>query len=142
MANVTRDADAEAYSSFATSPLIKIVVGDAQIEFHVHKDVLVTETVFFQRILSNSTPGAETKEVKLPDVDPAIFKYFVNWVYTRAAKTKRNTYFDQGYDNIHPENIDGILETWRFAEDMGMPGWQHYLVRALGSRMPASCVGH
>lgn len=62
---------------------VKLLVGpeDGHKEFIVHKALLCASSQFFERAFSGSFVEGQTQEMKLPEENPQLFRYFVDWLY-------------------------------------------------------------
>jgi hypothetical protein len=66
--------------------IIKVLVGTGnQNTFSVHKDIICAKSKFFKTAFMNTNGNwreTEEKLMPLPDVDPELFRTYVNWLYT------------------------------------------------------------
>ena len=62
-------------------PTVKIFVGPERKDFIVFKEVLCTESTYFNFIFNNRSAEAETNTARLPDEDPNFFVLFLTWLY-------------------------------------------------------------
>ncbi len=75
------------------SPCAKVTVGKHPIQrtFYIHKPVLEAKAEFFRACLNGNFAESENDGViELPDDDPEVFGYVVNWLYGRPARGKAN----------------------------------------------------
>ncbi|KAJ9603694.1 hypothetical protein H2200_011880 [Cladophialophora chaetospira] len=78
--------------SFATSPLIKVFVGEKRKEYNIHKDVLIKGSPFFKACLSANMLEATTNEISLPEDQCCAFDLLVAWLYhEKTYKVANNT---------------------------------------------------
>lgn len=53
--------------------------------YYLPTTLLRQHSAYFKACLSGTYQESHTNEVKLDDVDPALFKHFVGWLYSKAA---------------------------------------------------------
>ncbi|SLM35343.1 BTB/POZ-like [Lasallia pustulata] len=66
--------------------IVHVTVGPSKIVFPVHRELLCAASTFFTAALNPRHGFLEsvTSTVHLPEARPAIFEYFVQWLYTRS----------------------------------------------------------
>ena len=67
------------------SPIIKILVGVAEASFHVHKTLLVNQSLYFNAALTGDWKEASSGLVRLSDVKVESFELFVSWIYNASV---------------------------------------------------------
>lgn len=73
--------DAGHYSMLC-SPIITVLVGQSQIKFHIHQELLCHHSLFFRHMLRSAQfPESQDNVVKLPEDDVASFSVFAEYVY-------------------------------------------------------------
>jgi hypothetical protein len=65
---------------------VAVLVG--QEVFHVHQNVLVSSSQFFQNAMKPVWRTEPLKPVDLSDVDPQIYKVYSQWLYTKQMTSK------------------------------------------------------
>lgn len=73
------------FDSFATSPVIQILVGlcEQQKEFSVHEKILCDRSKFFANALNGSWTESATKVIKLPEDSLDIFMIYLHLIYNQ-----------------------------------------------------------
>ncbi|KAJ5507469.1 hypothetical protein N7527_009612 [Penicillium freii] len=62
-------------------PIVTITVGPSKEHFYVHKSLICTSSLFFNRAMSGSWKGSEVQTLNLPEDDPNIFALYSHWLY-------------------------------------------------------------
>ncbi|KAH4180943.1 hypothetical protein HBI29_132800 [Parastagonospora nodorum] len=77
--------------NFEPSQMVTIRVGDSPEykDFIAHESFLTSRSEFFRRAMNGSWTEAESRVVKLPEDEPAIFAIYLNLVYTGQLVTMR-----------------------------------------------------
>ncbi|KIW10938.1 hypothetical protein PV08_10237 [Exophiala spinifera] len=120
-------SDESDFESFATSPIVTILVGSRKFEFFAHKDKLVEKSPFFQKCLGAGMQEAQTDCVILPEDNPKAFGHFIDWIYRRGAPKI-----------VDEQDIKDLLRTWVMADKFCMPRLQNKIMNALA----LWCRGH
>ncbi|KAJ4384409.1 hypothetical protein N0V86_000008 [Didymella sp. IMI 355093] len=61
---------------------VNVSHGDNLNSFHIYADLLTSRSEFFKKALSRAWKEAEERKVDLPEVDTAVFKLYLNHIYT------------------------------------------------------------
>ena len=61
-------------------------MGPDETRFDLHRGVLCASSDFFKAVITSSFREREQNEIKLPEQDVKIFKFFVHWLYTRSLR--------------------------------------------------------
>lgn len=100
---------------------VTIIINEEQPDltatYHVPEEFLVEKSQFFQAACRNEWKEAKSRLVKLPDVDPAIFNYYLLWVY-RGRLPVRNewdVYCDGWEDDAIAVQSD-LVKLWILAD--------------------------
>jgi hypothetical protein len=72
-------------ATFAT-----VLVGPDEDRFVVHEEVLIHHSQFFRAALTGGFKEAKEKTVRLRDVNPHIFEFFVHWLYYQQFPCQEN----------------------------------------------------
>ncbi|KAL1642390.1 hypothetical protein SLS58_005464 [Diplodia intermedia] len=75
-----------------TSPMATIEVGtdEDKVVFHVHKEILTSNSPFFNNALNGGFMEARLGLVPLPDDDPDIVYRMINWLYTHEVDDRND----------------------------------------------------
>lgn len=87
-----------------------IFIGPESKKFVIHKDVLCSNSEYFKAALSGRFKEAETKEMGFPDVQPAIFRTVVHWVYTGITE------FEDGSLEVDLSNFQAAYQVYFWAD--------------------------
>ena len=71
---------------FLYDSLVTVVVGSEETRFDLHKGLLCASSDFFKSAITGDFKERDQNEVKLPEQDVKIFKFFVHWLYTRRLR--------------------------------------------------------
>ncbi|KAF2823786.1 hypothetical protein CC86DRAFT_384336 [Ophiobolus disseminans] len=66
------------------SDIVIVRVGDASVDFSVHKDILFSVSRFFHRAWDRSFLGVKERIITLRDVSEATFRIFLTWCYSQC----------------------------------------------------------
>jgi BTB/POZ domain len=77
-------------TSFATSEIITVYVGQERTAYKLHKDLLISKSPYFRASLSSCFPEGRTFEVHLAEDVPAAFDIFVQWLYSGSVSPIKN----------------------------------------------------
>lgn len=61
---------------------ISVLVGDKKQLFTVYKDVICASSKFFKAACSERWIEGKEKKISLPEVEPALFRSYVAWLYS------------------------------------------------------------
>ena len=67
-----------------SSDIVIVRVGDASVDFSVHKDILFSVSRFFHRAWDRSFLGVKERIITLRDVSEATFRIFLTWCYAQC----------------------------------------------------------
>jgi hypothetical protein len=70
--------------SYGRETIIAVLVGPDEHEFAIHKDVVCAKSGFFCAACSTAWTEGREKVVRLPEVEPEVFRVYVDWAYTDA----------------------------------------------------------
>ena len=73
-------------SRFLYDSLVTILVGPQEIRFDLHRGLLCASSDFFKAAITGDFKEHDHNEIKLPEQDVKIFKFFVHWLYTRRLR--------------------------------------------------------
>jgi hypothetical protein len=91
-------------------PLIKVVPGDSQEEFQIHKNIITAKSAFFRSALSGRWTNSESRTVILEYLNPRYFDMYLNTVYTRQVE-----FLDPLH---HQTTYQDMAEAYVIAEEM------------------------
>lgn len=99
-----------------------ILVGPEKEKFVVHRALLCSKSVYFNKALFGPFKESETGIVKLEDVSSVLFRIFVTWIYEdkvryTAAKYSYSVEKDLEYDSDEYEDDDSEDEEQGLDED-------------------------
>lgn len=110
-----------------SSPIVDLVVGEEKKVYHVHKEVLCSDSSFFATALKDDT-WKEGQEgiITLREEQPAIMSLIVQWLYTRSL----------AYDESSPDAPDllTLCELYGAADRLRIPGLPNAAVDAFRKR--------
>lgn len=121
--------------SVYASPQVKILVGQDETPFSIHKDLLCHYSSYFRAALNGGFEEAAKNEIKLLDEDPQIFNVFLEWLYTGNLYEPRTTIDPNGKADEERTDVALtcilILKLWVFGDKRGAPKLQNDAVDAL-----------
>ncbi|KAK5679873.1 hypothetical protein LTS10_007821 [Elasticomyces elasticus] len=94
------------------SQSLRVFVGEANTEFIVHKDFITLRSTFFKAAAKNQWNTGTTKDIKLPEDDPAVFSGYLQCLYTSEFMV----------DNDALDNYDDIMHVfsiYQLADKLG-----------------------
>ena len=93
------------------SSIIELVVGQKPKRYQIHENILCADSPYFQRcVLSAEIEESTSKNIKLPDVDSAMFEEIVGWMYDKTLNT---------YAKIaEAENLPGFIRFYTRADKL------------------------
>jgi hypothetical protein len=68
--------------SYDYKTLISVLVGPKEAVFNVHESFICAKSKFFKAACRKEWTEGTEKLVRLPEVEPELFKSYLNWVYT------------------------------------------------------------
>ena len=112
------------------SGLVVITVGPAKKAFKVHQDVL-TKIKYFRSCLESIFSEARSKQIDLPEDDPAIFAKLLEYIYfetipyrldtaTRKFNADATEEERQHFDRKRREAFMGMIKMYILAEKLGI----------------------
>ena len=69
-------------SRFLYDSLVTIPVRSQEFRFDLHRGLFCASSDFFKAAISNDFKKRDQNEIKLPEQDVKIFRFFVYWLYT------------------------------------------------------------
>ena len=73
-------------SRFLYDSLVTVLVGSQETRFDLHRGLLCASSDFFKAAITGNFKERDHHEIKLPEQDVKIFKFFVHWLYTRRLR--------------------------------------------------------
>jgi BTB/POZ domain len=109
-----------AFYSFATSPIVTVLVGPKRKVYSFHKDLLVERCPFFEKCLKDSYKEGRENQVYLAEESPAVFDRFATFIYHNRV------------DEIvtFPDNSLAV-RAFALADKFCMPRFQNALIDAI-----------
>ena len=92
--------------------------GDAKKVWHLPEKLLMSNSTFFTAALQGGFAEGLSKNVKLPQEDAEIFKYFVEWLYV-------------GYDQAAAFEPEFLVHLWTLGDRLGCSLMQNDAMRKL-----------
>ena len=71
---------------FSDVPMVTLLVGEAEVPFHVHMDILCRASPVFKSAFMGEFAEASERSMTLPDDDPDAFESLVQWIYFKKYK--------------------------------------------------------
>lgn len=71
--------------------MVVIAVGTAKERFYVHEELICNASSFLNNSFVGGFQESQEKKLSLPDVEPRIFRAFLDWLYSRATVLDDNT---------------------------------------------------
>jgi hypothetical protein len=59
-----------------------VLVGPDEVAFTVHENFICAKSKFFQAACRKEWSEGAQKLIRLPEVEPGVFRSYLNWVYT------------------------------------------------------------
>ena len=75
-------SDSLTRSRFLYDSLVTVLVGSQETQFEIHRGLLCASSDFFKAAITGNFKESDQKEIKLPEQDVKIFRFFVHWLYT------------------------------------------------------------
>ncbi len=75
-------SDSLTRSRFLYDSLVTVLVGSQETRFELHKGLLCASSDFFKAVITSDFKERDQNEIKLPEQDVKIFRFFVHWLYT------------------------------------------------------------
>ena len=98
---------------YLLEPPVKIIVGEdfAQETFYVHPSLLCEKSEYFRACLQSQFSEAQSREVRLVDEKPSVFRFFLKWLYTGdlAPFPAAKIVVRDGNINVHDRSTVHIL---------------------------------
>ncbi|KAJ9499237.1 hypothetical protein LTR96_004166 [Exophiala xenobiotica] len=110
--------------SFATSDIVRVIVGKKRTVFKLHRDVLMEKSPFFRKCLTSGMIEQQTNEVSLPEDSSRAFEFIVRWMYSTSILGARKDWEEC--------EIYLIMGAWVLADKYCMPDLQNALIDELG----------
>lgn len=107
-------------SSFATGPIVAIIVGPQEQLFHIHKQVLVDKCPYFAFRLKDCWDGKIGEPLKIEDVNVEGFKEVVNWLYSGTLP--------QATKSLDDKWSRSIKSAYKVADQLAMTNLQNMLI--------------
>jgi hypothetical protein len=107
-------------SSFTTSPIVKVIVGEERKIYHFHEALLVEKSSFFEACLSSGMIEQQNDEIVLPEDPCTGFNIIAHWIYYGEFKTI-------------PHNFEllPLLEAWVMADKYSLSDLQNDIIEQL-----------
>jgi len=121
---------ADLTSSHSSEPqcFITIIVGEGEEAqtFTLHRDVLSSQTQFFNTANEGKFKEGETQEVYLEDVEPSVFGLFLIWLYSGGTIPQRQIGEKKG--DILNQTPTQLTKLWVLASQFRMPKLQNAVI--------------
>lgn len=75
-------SDSLTRSRFLYDSLVTVLVGSQETRFDLHRGLLCASSDFFKAAITGNFEELDQNEIKLPEQDVKIFRFFVHWLYT------------------------------------------------------------
>ncbi len=75
-------SDSLTRSRFLYDSLVTVLVGSQETRFEIHRGLLCASSDFFKAVITGNFKERDQNEIKLPEQDVKIFRFFVHWLYT------------------------------------------------------------
>ncbi|KAH7349237.1 hypothetical protein BKA66DRAFT_476755 [Pyrenochaeta sp. MPI-SDFR-AT-0127] len=127
MTKLPGEAEKPRFSQYLTSRVIAVTVADSR-AFNLHSDILVAESEKYSRGLSGGFREAAENAIKEDDEDPALFGFFVEYLYRDRSILSREVEHHSEYVTLARLYALGerlMAPTfqatclWRFTESLG-----------------------
>ncbi|KAF2747571.1 hypothetical protein M011DRAFT_47949 [Sporormia fimetaria CBS 119925] len=112
--------DKSDYITFETDSLVIVIVGTEpdQKQFSVHEPMLVIRSKFFQAALSEHWAESESRIIKLEDVDPEVFRNYLNLVYRGRLPVSVPGSSPKGIDKVKEDVLAVSNQMWESLVDI------------------------
>nr|KAK5448846.1 hypothetical protein LTR18_001934 [Exophiala xenobiotica] len=122
---IESDTDSEyEHKIFATSDIVRVIVGKKRTVFKLHRDVLMEKSPFFRKCLTSGMIEQQTNQVSLPEDSSRAFEFIVRWMYSTSILGARKDWEEC--------EIYLIMGAWVLADKYCMPDLQNALIDELG----------
>lgn len=97
-----------------------ILVGESEVKYMAHKQMLIDNCPFFAKCLSSGMEEAQTNVVKLPEDDCDAIDQFIFFIYYKTVN------IPDGDDRLTV-----LLKAWVLGDKFGMREWQNKIIDGL-----------
>lgn len=108
--------------------LVSITVGKdigEEETFSLHREYLVTVSKYFKNMFKGSFREKKDKNVSLDDVDPMVFKIFIEWLHGRKVlDIEGNEYKGDIYDcdcDVEEDSFGRLIHLYIFSDQYDIP---------------------
>jgi hypothetical protein len=121
-------AELISYSSSEPQTFITIIVGEGEEAqtFTLHRDVISSQTQFFNTANKGKVKEGETQKVYLEDVEPSVFGLFFIWLYSGGTIPQRQIGEKKG--DILNQKPTQLAKLWVLANIFRMPKLQNAVI--------------
>ncbi|KAJ9603699.1 hypothetical protein H2200_011885 [Cladophialophora chaetospira] len=132
---VTGNASFTESKSFATSPIVTLIVGPTRKKYSVHKDLLVKFSTFFAKCLSAGMAEQERNQVELPEDTCQQFDVIVEFMYSMPIKLEILARSVEDEDGAN-----SLIQLYLTADKYGITKFQDCIADYLRERYTGSFV--
>jgi hypothetical protein len=122
--------------------LVSIHVGKDESKkiFQVYAILLSTHSEYFATGLRTNCSEGQGKVFNLPDEDPAVFGYVIEWILTgKIVENLRDPKMERCSGDVGNEPaLDHLHALWILADSLLMPALQNYVIERISTRQEAS----
>ena len=125
-------SDSLTRSRFLYDSLVTVLVGSQETRFDLHRGLLCASSDFFRAVITSDFKERAQNEIKFPEQDVKIFRFFVHWLYTGRLR---------GF--YYPETIKPTVQELRKAAIAELENQNSYVLEYLAVQNPcikAFCV--
>ncbi|KAJ4373347.1 hypothetical protein N0V83_003642 [Neocucurbitaria cava] len=97
---------------------ITILVGDKDQEFYIHEKLLSSTSAFFAKVLKDDWKEGHDRIVKLPDVEPSVFRIWMKWLYTGRLFVKNEQDDDEDKTDEEHTHLYACYALGDFLQDL------------------------
>jgi hypothetical protein len=118
--------------------------GDSQEEFIVHEEFMCHYSPVLKAGFNSSFVEGSSGEYKLDDVDPAVFRLLIEWIYTQDIEMccglaslnhpkgwQSKNYEDPLVQQFFDKQNDNLVQLWNLADRLLMPSLQNAVISTL-----------
>ncbi|KAF2794732.1 hypothetical protein K505DRAFT_336660 [Melanomma pulvis-pyrius CBS 109.77] len=111
-----------------SQPTIVVKVGPNEEEFYIHKALVMKHSRYFRKELANDnfTKGKEGV-VTLPDIEPWVFKIFIQWLYYQKLSPFEDWEDVYGFDTFYSPSLI-VSMMYVFADRFLVPNLRDIMV--------------
>ncbi|OQE22667.1 hypothetical protein PENFLA_c012G04784 [Penicillium flavigenum] len=97
-------------------PTVTITVGATKSPFHIHKSLICTSSLFFQKAMSGPWKESKEQTLELPEDNPQAFALYSHWLYFGKFPVidEGNNHSKEYYDLVNAYVLGGKLLDVKF----------------------------